>query len=351
MGIVPAMRVAILAVDGMFDSGLSSVLDILATANALSGRLDLPEPPFGVTPVGAGSMIRTAHGLQLPTTPWRSLDERPDVLVMPALGLRPPAAIVDEVSGHPSLGTISALCAEGAAMAAACSGTFFLAEAGILDGITATTSWWLAPAFRARYPSVDLDESRALAIVANVTTAGAAFAHIDLALALVHRYSPALAELVGRYLVVGDRPSQVAIAMPSVLASGDPTMSAFERYVRENLARPLRIGDIARAIGASERTLQRATAATTGMSPVRFVQEVRLDQAAFLLRTTNRPAAAIAAAVGYQNVSTLRTLIRRRRGSTMAALRGDRAGWPVLEQQPESAHLGQETWRIVTGLY
>jgi len=168
--------------------------------------------------------------------------------------------------------------------------------------------------------------------VDNITTAGAAFAHIDLALALVRRYSPALAEMTGRYLVAGDRPSQVAMAMPSVLASGDPTMSAFERYVRENLARPLRIGDVARAIGASERTLQRVAAATTGMSPVRFVQEVRLDQAVFLLRTTTRSAGAIAAAVGYQNVSTLRTLIRRRRGSTLSALRSDRAGWPVLSQ-------------------
>jgi AraC-like DNA-binding protein len=62
---------------------------------------------------------------------------------------------------------------------------------------------------------------------------------------------------------------------------------------------------------------------TLGISPIRFVQEVRLEQAAFLLRTTNDTPAAIAAAVGYQDVSTLRSLIRRRRNTTLTALRRD----------------------------
>jgi transcriptional regulator GlxA family with amidase domain len=212
-------------------------------------------------------------------------------------------------------------------MAAARSGTFFLAETGILDGVTATTSWWLGPALRSRYPSVDLDEARALSIAANITTAGAAFAHIDLALALVRQHSPALADLVARYLVVGDRPSQAAVSMPSALASGDPTMSAFERYARENLTGPLRIADIARSIGVGERTLQRSTTATMDMSPLRFVQEVRLEQAVFLLRSTTRSTGAVAQAVGYQNGGTLRDLVRRRRGLTIAEPRQDRSGW------------------------
>ena len=88
------------------------------------------------------------------------------------------------------------------------------------------------------------------------------------------------------------------------------------------------IGDACRqagmvvAIGVSERTLQRATQSALGMPPIRFVQEARLEQATFLLRTTNQTPAAVALAVGYQDVSTLRTLIRRRRHTTLAALRG-----------------------------
>jgi transcriptional regulator GlxA family with amidase domain len=316
------MRVAILAVDGMFDSGLSAIMDILGTANVLSSQADLPEPPFGVSTIGSGTSVRTANGLELATIPWsQARQDPPGLAVMPALGLRPPAEIVGIVRDHGFLPVITELCGEGTGMAAACSGTFFLAESGVLDGLTATTSWWLGPAFRARYPQVDLDESQTLSIAGNITTAGAAFAHMDLALSLVHRTSPVLAELVARYLVVGDRPSQAAVAVPSLLASGDPVVASFERYIRDHLAEPVQIEEAARAIGVSGRTLQRATRSTLGISPIRFVQEVRLEQAIFLLRTTSQTPAAIAAAVGYADAGTLRSLVRRRRHTTLAALR------------------------------
>ena len=316
------MRVAILAVDGMFDSGLSAIMDILGTANVLSSQADLPEPPFGVSTIGRGTSVRTANGLELATIPWsQARQDPPGLAVMPALGLRPPAEIVGIVRDHGFLPVITELCGEGTGMAAACSGTFFLAESGVLDGLTATTSWWLGPAFRARYPQVDLDESQTLSIAGNITTAGAAFAHMDLALSLVHRTSPVLAELVARYLVVGDRPSQAAVAVPSLLASGDPVVASFERYIRDHLAEPVQIEEAARAIGVSGRTLQRATRSTLGISPIRFVQEVRLEQAIFLLRTTSQTPAAIAAAVGYADAGTLRSLVRRRRHTTLAALR------------------------------
>jgi transcriptional regulator GlxA family with amidase domain len=329
-GIVPVMRVAVFAVDGMFDSGLTMTLDILATANVLSGQAGLAAPPFQVTTAGLGRSVQTAHGLRLLTTPWPEMaEDPPEVAVMPAIGLRPPAEIVSVVSGHGMLPAVSALCDGGTALAAACSGTFFLAEAGILDELAATTSWWLGPTFRSRYPRVDLDESRTLAIAGNITTAGAAFAHIDLALSLTQRISPVLADLTARYLVLGDRPSQAAAAVPALLASGDPTVAAFERYIRDHLSAPIRIEAAAWAIGVSERTLQRATESTLGMSPVRFIQEVRLEQATFLLRTTHQTADAIAAAVGYQDAGTLRSLVRRRRHTTLAALRNQsRQTWP-----------------------
>src|ERR1700761_5707728 len=249
-GTVSAMRVAVLTVDGMFDSGLTTMLDILATANALSGRAGLAGAPFEVTVAGRGTSVRTGHGLRLATVPWPELrNDPPELAVMPAVGLRPPAEIVDYVRGHDFLSAIGTLSASGVGLAAACSGTFFLGEAGGLDGLTATTSWWLSPAFRTRYPRVDLDDSRALAVAGKVTTAGAAFAHIDLALSLVQRSSPALAELVTRYLVIGDRPSQAAAAVPSLLATGDPTIAAFERYIREHLAGPVQIEDAAPSSG------------------------------------------------------------------------------------------------------
>jgi transcriptional regulator GlxA family with amidase domain len=311
------MQIAVLAVPDLFDSGLSAVLDVLATANALREEVAASVLPFEVTVAGTEASARTGHGLRLATTPLTELDTVPDLLVVPAVAI---------VRDHPVLAHVAALHTAGSALAAACTGTFFLAEAGVLDGLLATTSWWLGPAFRRRYTAVRLDDSRTLARDGRVTTAGAAFAHIDLALSIVARESPALAEMVARYLVIGDRPSQAVFAVPSHLAGTDPTVTAFERWVRGHVAEPLQISGVAAAIGVSERTLQRTTAAVLGMSPIDFLHEIRLDEATFLLRTTSQTVDAVAAAVGYQNTSTLRALVRRRRGTTISALRQVRPG-------------------------
>lgn len=318
------MRIAVLAVDGAFDSGLSIVLDVFAIANALRDQVPGTSPPFEVTPVGLGATTRTGHGLRLETTPVADLRQLPDVLVMPAVACFGGPEIITAVREHPALKWIRALHDEGVALAGACTGTFFLAEAGVLDRRVATTSWWLGPVFRDRYRAVRLEDSRTLAQDGPVTTAGAAFAHIDLALSILQRQSPALADLAARYLVTGDRPSQAAYAVPALLASSDPVVAAFERWVRGHLAEPLQISQVAQELSVGERTLQRATAAVLGMSPMDFLQEIRLDQATFLLRSTDSSAAAVAAAVGYQNVGTLRALVRTRRGSTLAALRQGR---------------------------
>jgi transcriptional regulator GlxA family with amidase domain len=315
------MDIAVLAVDGCFDSGLSSVVDVLGTANALREQISPAPPAFAVTIVGPDKQVRTGNGWSVTTTPIRSLERQPELLVMPALGVKTPAQIVDAVRGHTTLTLIQQVRAAGCGLAGACTGTFFLAESGVLDGLAATTSWWLGPAFRSRYPKVRLDETRTLIADDRVTTAGAAFAHIDLALSIVQQHSPALADLTGRYLLIGDRPSQAAFAVPALLARANPTMATFERWVREHLAEPLHISVAASALGVSERTLQRTTAAVVGMSPLEFVHEVRLDEATFLLRNSSMTADAMAIAVGYQNAGTLRALVRRRRHSTLTALR------------------------------
>jgi transcriptional regulator GlxA family with amidase domain len=318
------MDVAVLVVEGTFDSGLSAIFDVLGTANALSDQVPGTPASFGITATGLRRRVRTGNGLLVSTVPWRQLPTTPDLVIMPALGVKTPDQVIDTVRSSANARALIAVRearAAGAALAGACTGTFFLAESGVLDDHAATTSWWLGPAFRRRYPRVRLDDSHTLTHDDGITTAGAAFAHIDLALSIVQRHSPALADLVARYLLIGDRPSQAAFAVPTLLATADPAVSAFERWVREHLADAPSIADAARALCVSERTLQRTVTAVLGMSPIDFIQEVRLDEATFLLRTTDLSADAIATRVGYQNGGTLRALVRRRRGSTLAALR------------------------------
>src|SRR3981081_2175564 len=87
---------------------------------------------------------------------------RPDVVLVPALGSKMPETLRVTLQRRDIIDTHSLLrrwADSGTLVGAACTGTFVLAGTSLLDGQRATTSWWLAPFFRERYPHVVLDES------------------------------------------------------------------------------------------------------------------------------------------------------------------------------------------------
>ncbi|MEV8609962.1 helix-turn-helix domain-containing protein [Amycolatopsis sp. NPDC051373] len=234
---------------------------------------------------------------------------------------------VSGASGRTVVHALNAAREAGARVAAACTAAFFLAEAGVLDGVRATTSWWLGLALRRRYPRVDVDETRTLCVGEDVITAGAALAHLDLALSLVAASSPALADLVSRYLLIGNRTTQQDFAATEILVRGNPLVAAFERRVRSRLGESLQVAALAGELGVTERSLQRTLQAELGMSPRELITEIRLQRAIHLPRTTGLTVDAVATRVGYLNGGTLRTLIRRRRGLGVGEVRGSGSPW------------------------
>jgi transcriptional regulator GlxA family with amidase domain len=212
-------------------------------------------------------------------------------------------------------------CHAGAVAGAACTGTFLLAESALLDGQRATTSWWLAPMFRQRYPQVALEESRMLVNSAGFITAGAAMAHLDLALSVVRSRSPALAALAARYLLVEARGSQAEFVIPDHLAHADPVVERFEGWARRRLAHGFSLAEAAAAAGASERTLARRLQNVLGKTPLSYFQDLRVERALHLLRTGSESVDQIAAQIGYADGVTLRALLRRKLGRGVRELR------------------------------
>jgi len=210
---------------------------------------------------------------------------------------------------------------DGASLAAACVGTFVLAESGLLDGEEATTTWWLATLFRQRYPSVQLEDSRMLVNSGHLITAGAALSHVDLALWIVRQASPELATLVARYLIVDPRPSQSAYVISDHLSHSDPLVERFEHWARGRLAHGFSLDEAAQAAGTSKRTLARRMQQVLGKSPLSYVQDLRVERAVHLLKTSDRSLEQIAGMVGYADGVTLRTLLRQRLGRGVREVR------------------------------
>jgi transcriptional regulator GlxA family with amidase domain len=317
-----AMRVDVLALDGVFDLGLSAVLDAFQTSNELIEMSGLAVSRFEVKIVGVRKRVKTSQGL---TVPVRQISSRvPDCVVVPAIGFKMPGPL-EAALARPDVVDAAELLREsarrGATMTAACIGTFVMAESGLLDYQHATTTWWLTPLFRKRYPDVVLDESNMIVKSGKFVTAGAALSHMDLALWLIRGISPELASLTAKYLIVDSRPSQSAYALSDHLVHSDPFVQRFETWARGRLAHGFSLDGAAKAVGTSKRTLARRMHDVLGKTPLAYFQNLRVERAVHLLRTSSASVEEVAARVGYSDGGILRVLLRRRLGLGIKEIR------------------------------
>jgi transcriptional regulator GlxA family with amidase domain len=317
------MNITVLALDSVFDTGLAAVLDTFTTANELAPMLEAPQPAFNVTLAGIRPAVRSAQGMQVPVVPLASAPAA-DLLILPAIGHKMPEPL-EAALASPEVAdagdALRELAGHGVRIAAACIGTFVLAESGLLDGEEATTTWWLTPMFRQRYPSVRLDAQRMVVASGQFITAGAALSHLDMSLALVRQATPELAAMVARYLVVDARPAQSAYVISDHLAHADPLVTGFDRWVRQHLAEGFNLEAAAAALATSKRTLARRLQEVLGKTPVNYVQDLRIERAVHLLKTSDQNVDRIAEQVGYRDGVTLRTLLRRKLGKGLREIR------------------------------
>lgn len=321
--IILAMRIYVLALEGAFDTGLATILDTLSIANDLAASSGAGSTSFEITVTGVRRNVRTSQGLSVPTVPVPRCG-RPDVVLIPALGAKTPETLQSALE-RPDIADAGIYLREwaedGVLIGAGCTGTFVLADTLLLNGQSATTSWWLAPLFRKRYPRVNLEDSRMVVSSSGFVTAGAALAHVDLALWLIRRGSPTLAALTARFLSIEPRSSQAVFAISDHLVHSDPLIERFERWARHNLAEGFSLAGAASATGTSERTLSRRLRAVLGKTPLSYFQDLRVEHAVHLLRTSSNNIDLIASQVGYTDGATLRALLRRKIGRTISELR------------------------------
>jgi len=316
------MKVFVLALNNVFDTGLATVLDAFQTANELAEMSGLASPRFEVKIVGLRSKVVTSQGMIVPVR--RAGTSAPDYVVVPAIGFKMPEPLEKGLATaevQDAAGVLRGWAKRGALMSAACIGTFVMAESGLLDEQHATTTWWLAPLFRTRYPRVTVEESHMIVKSGRMVTAGAALSHMDLALWLIRQKSPKLASLTAKYLIVDSRPSQSAYVISDHLIHSDPVVEKFESWARSRLAEGFSLDEAARTVATSKRTLARRLQAVLGKSPLEYFQNLRVERAVHLLKTTNESVEEIAAQVGYEDGVTLRTLLRRKLGHGIKEIR------------------------------
>ncbi|GBD48360.1 GlxA family transcriptional regulator [Methylopila sp. Yamaguchi] len=216
--------------------------------------------------------------------------------------------------------------------ASICTGAFFLAEAGLLDGRRATTHWARARDLQRRYPKVKVEEDRIFIEDRGVWTSAGMTACIDLALALVAAdVGEALARTIAKRLVVyhlrAGGQSQFS-AMLDLKPASDRIQTALA-FARENIALDLSVERLAEVARLSPRQFSRAFRSETGQSPAKAVETLRVEAARQMLEAGRLSNEAIAQEAGFVDPDRMRRAFLRAYGQPPQALRRAARSLPV----------------------
>jgi transcriptional regulator GlxA family with amidase domain len=208
--------------------------------------------------------------------------------------------------------------------ASVCSGAYFLAMAGRLDGRRATTHWSSTDDFGRRYPNVKLDADRIFIRDGDIWTSAGISAGIDLALALIEDdLGPDVARRTAQQLVVHQRRPGGQLQFSALVELGGRTSRFVELidWMRAHLAEPLTVERLADRAAMSPRNFARVFTAETGMTPAKAVERLRLETARTAVETSHTPLERIAEAVGFGDSGRMRRAFLRTIGQPPQALR------------------------------
>jgi len=303
-------HVAILALDGFVPFDLGIPCDLFG--RAASGTRQL----YTVTVCGPRP---SSEGLWFNLSRLADLTclEQADTIIIPGVW-NTTQTIAPEV-----LTALRAAADRGCRLASICTGAFVLAEAGILDGLRATTHWMSVSELGERFPKIAVVQNVLFVDNGQVLTSAGVAAGVDLCLHLIRRdHGAAVAADSARKAVVplereGGQPQLIKYELPD---SGD-SLNEILLWLLENLSRQLSVEALAARFNLSIRTLNRRFHQQTGMGPLKWIVSARIRRAQQLLESTALSIEEVAAASGFASASAFRDRFHRQVGASPSAWR------------------------------
>ncbi|GGY19283.1 GlxA family transcriptional regulator [Streptomyces djakartensis] len=309
-------RVAVIVDEGTnpFEVGVATELFGLPRP-----ELGLPGPLYEVTLCTPAPEIRMNHGFfTLTGVPGLDAVDRADTLVVPGR----PDNVVPRAPAV--LDAVRRAHARGARILSFCTGTFALAEAGLLDGRRAATHWRWADSFRRLHPKVLLEPDVLFVDEGDILTAAGSAAALDLGLYIWRRdHGAEIANHVSRRLVFaahrdGGQRQFVERPVPDVR---DESLGPLLAWAQERLGEPLTVGDLAARARVSPATLHRRFRAQLGTTPLAWLTGERVALACRLIERGEERLDVVAARSGLGTAANLRARLRRATGLSPSAYR------------------------------
>jgi transcriptional regulator GlxA family with amidase domain len=321
-----ALHVSLVALPEASVSTLAGILDVL-NAPALLG-LGGPgaRPPFRIEVVGEKKgPITLASGVPFEVKRAVEEVEATDIVIVPSVVLRPEGW---QTGRYGRLVQWAQRMHEGGAMlCSACSGIFLLAETGLFDDKDATVHFWYAQAFQALYPKVLIHPERVLVISGlreELVCSGASTTWHDLVLYLTARHAGATtAQEVARMFALQWHQDGLApfIVFEGRSDHGDQEVLGAQQWLRSHFSVASPVDEMIKRSRLAERTFKRRFASATGLTPIAYVQRLRIEDAKRRLERTDAPVDEISWRVGYEDPAFFRRLFKRTTGMAPGAYR------------------------------
>ncbi|WER50089.1 helix-turn-helix domain-containing protein [Cupriavidus sp. WKF15] len=309
--------------DGILASGVAGPIDVFNAVNHLSGHRSTREggrsPKFSwrVESID-GQPVKAASGQIIPVDGKIDGRKRAEAILLTA----PFVPDMDAFLAREDLlntlrSAIRSQHKAGAVVAAYCTGNYLLAEAGLLDGRVATTHWEKSADFARRYPRVRLRVQEVLTMQDRIISSGAVTSYLNLAVRLVEIFAgEKLAAMTAKTLLIDtNRTAQASYAkLIGEHGHADSLVARAQEHMEATLEDGLLLSELAAYLAVSERTLSRRFKQAVGVSPLAYLQNLRIEVAKALLESRPIGVDLVSQRVGYGDVSTFRQLFKRKTG-------------------------------------
>jgi len=323
------LAVSLLAVPETSAAVLYGLHEVLAyVGSAWEELTGTAAPGRRVTPtVVAATRAPFTSTLGVPIAPGAALDEATpcEVVIVPDLALAMDVDPRGRWRGEAAW--LRDRYRAGAIVCSVCTGSVLLAEAGLLDGVEATTHWAARGIFERCYPSVHLRPQRILLPAGpehRIITSGGSAAWAELALYLIGRLCGREEALrTAKVFLFGDRSDgQLPFAvMARPRPHTDAVIEACQTWIAEHHAKRNPAAGMVRHSGLAPRTFKRRFRTATGYAPIEYVQALRVEEAKQLLEATDIPVESVASMVGYEDPAAFRRVFKRMTAVTPARYR------------------------------
>jgi transcriptional regulator GlxA family with amidase domain len=209
--------------------------------------------------------------------------------------------------------------AAGSEIASLCVGSYFLAEAGILDGKPCTTHWRAQDDLQQRFPNAQVRGDEVVTDQDGVYTGGGAFSSLNLVLYLVEKFCghEMGIRVSKQFSIHRDHISQAHFAVFNGLGKhGDREVAKAQAYIEQHFNQDLNVEQVAQHVNMSKRNFIRRFKQATHLTPLEYTQKVKIENAKRRLENSSKGIQELMYEVGYNDLKTFREIFKRQTGVT-----------------------------------